>query len=75
MENLQNKAASWGISAAAVIKPGESSRLIVETAKDIGAGVIVMGSHGRTGMHWLLMGSITEKVIGSAVCPVLVVKS
>ena len=75
LENLQNKAASWGISAAAVIKPGESHRLIVETAKDIGAEVIVMGSHGRTGLTRLLMGSITEKVIGSAVCPVLVVKS
>ena len=58
-----------------MIKQGESSRLIVETAKDHGAEVIVMGSHGRTGLTRLLMGSITEKVIGSAVCPVLVVKS
>jgi nucleotide-binding universal stress UspA family protein len=74
LENLQNKAASWGISAEAVIKPGETHRLIVETGKEIGAEVIVMGSHGRTGLTRLLMGSITEKVIGSAACPVLVVK-
>jgi nucleotide-binding universal stress UspA family protein len=74
LENLQNKASSWGISAETVVKRGESSRSIVESAKDLGAEVIVMGSHGRTGLTRLLMGSITEKVIGSAVCPVLVVK-
>jgi nucleotide-binding universal stress UspA family protein len=33
-----------------------------------------MGSHGRTGVKRLLMGSVTEKVIGYAPCPVLVVK-
>jgi nucleotide-binding universal stress UspA family protein len=34
-----------------------------------------MGSHGRTGFKKLLMGSVTEKVIGNATCPVLVVKA
>jgi nucleotide-binding universal stress UspA family protein len=33
-----------------------------------------MGSHGRTGLKKLLMGGTTEKVIGNAPCPVLVVK-
>jgi len=33
-----------------------------------------MGSHGRTGLARLLMGSVTEKVIGHATCPVLVVR-
>ena len=36
--------------------------------------LIVMGSHGRTGLKRLLMGSVTERVIGQAPCPVLVVK-
>jgi len=36
--------------------------------------LIVMGSHGRTGLKKLLMGSVTERVIGQAPCPVLVVK-
>lgn len=75
LQNLQKKATSWGIAATTVIKQGESHRLIMETAKDLGAEIIVMGSHGRTGLTRLLMGSITEKVIGSAACPVLVVKS
>ena len=33
-----------------------------------------MGSHGRTGFQRLLLGSVTERVIGQAPCPVLVVK-
>jgi nucleotide-binding universal stress UspA family protein len=36
--------------------------------------LIIMGSHGRTGLKRLLMGSVTERVIGQAPCPVLVVK-
>ncbi len=57
-----------------LIKQGESSTAIVAAAKENGAEVIVMGSHGRSGLTRLLMGSITEKVIGAGVCPVLVVK-
>ena len=34
-----------------------------------------MGSHGRTGFGRLLLGSVSEKVIGQATCPVLVVKA
>jgi len=38
-------------------------------------GLIVVGSHGRTGLERLLMGSVTERVIGHANCAVLVVKA
>jgi nucleotide-binding universal stress UspA family protein len=74
LEDLQTQAASWGIAAETVIRQGESSRLVVETAKELGVDLIVMGSHGRTGLIRLLLGSVTEKVIGAAPCPVLVVK-
>jgi nucleotide-binding universal stress UspA family protein len=36
--------------------------------------LIIMGSHGRTGLKKLLMGSVTERVIGGSPCPILVVK-
>jgi len=37
--------------------------------------LIVIGSHGRTGFKRLLLGSVAERVIGRAACPVLVVKT
>jgi nucleotide-binding universal stress UspA family protein len=47
---------------------------IVQQAIEAEVDLIVMGSHGRTGLQRLLMGSVTERVIGHTPCPVLVVK-
>ena len=47
---------------------------IVQEALRYKVDIIVMGSHGRTGVKRLLMGSVTERVIGLATCPVLVIK-
>ena len=44
---------------------------IVEMAKDTGADLIVMGTHGRTGLKHMLMGSVAEHVVRRAHCPVL----
>ncbi len=75
VEAVKKEAESSGVKAETIVKEGESFWVITETAKDIGADLIVMGSYGRTGLKRLLMGSVTEKVIGYAPCPVLVVKS
>jgi nucleotide-binding universal stress UspA family protein len=63
------------ISAEALTPTGKPSNVIVETASGRGVDLIVMGTYGKTGIKKLLMGSSTEKVIGSAGCAVLVVKS
>lgn len=68
------EAQARGIAAEPVVREGESYRVITNLALKHKADVIVMGSHGRTGVKRLLMGSVTEKVIGYAPCPVLVVK-
>jgi len=47
---------------------------IIQVALENRVDLIIMGSHGRTGFKRLLMGSVTERVIGQAPCPVLVVK-
>ncbi|MGO4393287.1 universal stress protein [Variovorax sp. M-6] len=47
---------------------------IVDTAIAIGADLIVMGSHGRSGIEKLLLGSVTQRVLQDAKCPVLVVR-
>jgi nucleotide-binding universal stress UspA family protein len=50
------------------------SDLILQTAKDLGADLIVMGTHGRRGFTRALLGSVTESVVRSAACPVLTVR-
>ena len=53
---------------------GDPATEIVRFARDAGVDVIVMGTHGRTGLERLLMGSVAEKVLRDAPCSVLVVK-
>ena len=48
--------------------------MVTRIAREREVGLIVTGSHGRTGLRRLLVGSVAEKVIGYAPCPVLVVK-
>lgn len=53
---------------------GYPSEQILQRAKELKAGLIVMGSHGRTGMARLRLGSVAEDVVREARCPVLIVK-
>ena len=48
--------------------------VIVRQAKKLRASMIVMGSHGRTGLRRLLLGSVAERTLRYAACPVLIVK-
>jgi universal stress protein A len=48
---------------------------ILRVAQESKCDLIVMGSHGRTGLAHLLMGSVAEQVVRKATCPVLVVKT
>ena len=48
---------------------------IIHMAKNIQCDLIVIGTHGRTGLAHLLMGSVAEHVVRKATCPVLVVKT
>ena len=52
---------------------GQPYEFIVQEAKDKEIDLIVMGSHGRTGLGRILMGSTAQNVIGHAPCPVIVV--
>ena len=53
---------------------GDPASQIVRYAADAGIDLIVMGTHGRTGLERQLMGSVAEKVMRDAPCSVLVVK-
>lgn len=52
---------------------GEPFNDICRTAEDEKADLIIMGSHGRTGLRHVLLGSVAERVVRHAPCPVLIV--
>jgi len=68
-------AEKMGVAVKTEVREGESYISVIKLAEEGGVDLIVLGSHGRTGLKRLLMGSVTEKVIGHACCPVLVVKA
>jgi nucleotide-binding universal stress UspA family protein len=70
---IEQKGKEAGIEITTVVKEGEAFEAITSLAKDNNIDLIVMGSHGRKGLQRLLMGSVTERTIGYAACPVLVI--
>jgi nucleotide-binding universal stress UspA family protein len=74
VEEVRKKAETQGVRIEPLVREGETYRVITELAKKFASDIIVMGSHGRTGIKRLLMGSVTEKVLGYAPCPVLVIR-
>jgi nucleotide-binding universal stress UspA family protein len=63
-----------GITTRSRVLDGDPRQAIVDTAKDEGIDLILVGSHGRSGVSKLLMGSVASHVVTHAPCSVLVVK-
>lgn len=53
---------------------GTPARIVLDTAREIGAQLIVLGTHGRRGAAHLLLGSVAERVVQASACPVLVTR-
>ena len=74
LESIKNKALKEGVDCEIVIHRSEESfRDIVNDAAKNKVDMIIIGTHGRTGLKRLMMGSVTAKVIGHAPCKVMVV--
>jgi len=63
-----------GVNARWVLKTGVAPESIVEAATEAYADLIVIGTHGRTGLSRLVIGSVAERVVRLAPCPVLTLK-
>jgi len=75
LEEASREAESAGIRAESLLREGDPAEVITDLADKRHAELILMGSHGRTGLKRLLMGSVTEKVIGRSLCPVFVARA
>jgi nucleotide-binding universal stress UspA family protein len=57
------------------VKEGDAAASIVEAAKETECDLIVMGTHGRTGLGRLALGSVADQVVRKVTCPVLLAKA
>jgi nucleotide-binding universal stress UspA family protein len=64
-----------GIDAARRLEEGDPGEVIPRVAAEAGCDLIVMATHGHTGLAHALMGSVAEEVVRRAACPVLTIKS
>ena len=72
---VQNKIAHPDIMVRTIVAEGDRADGIVKTAVSAKIDLIVMSTHGRTGLSRMMLGSITKKVLQKAPCPVLAVRS
>ncbi len=74
LDDAKQKVDKSDIPCEAIVHMGGTPHtFIVQEAKDKGIDLIVMGTHGRSGIKRVLLGSVAQNVIGHAPCPVLVV--
>jgi nucleotide-binding universal stress UspA family protein len=73
LEDLASRARRPGVAVEWVVRRGAAWSEINAAAKDARADLIVMGTHGRRGVARALLGSVAEKVVRTAPCPVLTV--
>ncbi|MFQ5597063.1 MAG: universal stress protein [Nitrospiria bacterium] len=75
LENQRKRLVETGVSVKSVLADGSPYREMTKKAEDEGVDLIVVGTHGRSGMEHLLIGSVAEKLVRLASCPVLTVRS
>jgi universal stress protein A len=57
------------------LRMGHPAEEIIKAEHDFGIGLVVMATHGRTGVSHLVLGSVAERVVRESVCPVLTVRA
>ena len=73
LEKERARLAEKGVEVSAVLRNGIAWEEILSTAHRSGAGLIVMGTHGRRGLPRALLGSVAEKVVRMSTVPVLTI--
>jgi nucleotide-binding universal stress UspA family protein len=74
MAGLLKQARAAGVKAKSIIVVGTPAEVIVRAARTRHAELIVMGTHGRSGLSRFLLGSVASRVVATSPCPVLTVR-
>ena len=74
LAKLADRAKRTGARTTTLLREGDPAQQIVRAARSERADLIVVGTHGRRGFSKLLLGSVAERVVGTAPCPVVTVR-
>lgn len=74
LAKLTAKAKNGGVRAGGLTMTGDPAEQILRAARTKHADLIVLGTHGRTGLNRFFVGSVAQRVIASAPCPVVTVR-
>ena len=73
LQDIVRRGTDENLQVETFVREGEPYAEILKVAEEIKASCIIMGTHGRKGLRRLLMGSVTERTIGYAKCPVIII--
>jgi nucleotide-binding universal stress UspA family protein len=74
LDKLAEARRATGRIGETMLRTGDARDVILHTAEEVGAELIVMGTHGRRGVSRALLGSVAESVVRTAPCPVLTIR-
>ena len=74
VEMVERMAQSHNVDVVTEIREGDPAETIIDYAEEIGADAIVAGTHGRSGISRRLLGSVAERLVRHASCPVMTVR-
>jgi nucleotide-binding universal stress UspA family protein len=75
LRKLTAKATTSGIRVVGLLLEGDPAQVIARTARSKGADLLVVGTHGRTGLAKFFVGSVANRLVATASCPVVTVRS
>lgn len=73
-ERLKHSVPPGADNVSTEVRSGNPTRQILDAAREHGSNLIVMGTNGRTGIAHVVMGSVAERVLRQAPCPVLTLR-
>jgi nucleotide-binding universal stress UspA family protein len=74
IKRVESMARAHGVDAVTELREGDPASTILDYADDIDADLIVAGTHGRSGVERRLIGSVAERLVRYATCPVMTVR-
>ena len=74
LQKLSKRTTRAGVETTLLVRPGDPAEQIVRASKAAKADLIVTGTHGRRGLKRLFLGSVAQRVVALASCPVVTVR-